>query len=334
MTRCSKRGCNRKSGLTNGRCRTHQLPSTSSPPKSPASTETVGNAKSSLDELSKLVKQLQDENLSLNNQFDELQSAMLQQKVVNKKLVEENIALRQESNTLRAKINTANYMSDSVEQYTRRENIRIHDVEEKDNEKDSDVMKEIIDRANYALSKSQYYSDTRVEESDIQRAHRVGEKKVQAPGSNTPPKPRKIICRFKSWALRQKVIKSKKALKGSPKFNGSFITEDLTQYKAKLLWYAKNHCDGKFVKCHTRNGEVKAQLKSDQNLNHDDENQGQEKINWITIKSPEDFFKHGVEVDYKLLNDKYVRFEILDQLDIENRKNELNQLINAITLKT
>ena len=75
-------------------------------------------------------------------------------------------------------------------------------------------------------------------------------------------------------------------------------------------------------------------MKADQVHNQDGANDLQQKISWITIKSPEDFFKHGVEVDYKLLNDKYVRFEILAELDTESRKRELNQLIEAITIKT
>ena len=44
--------------------------------------------------------------------------------------------MREENNVLRAKINSANYNNNSVEQYTRRENVRLHDVPEYDDESD------------------------------------------------------------------------------------------------------------------------------------------------------------------------------------------------------
>lgn len=321
MPKCTYPDCNRKKGVSDGRCRTHrgvQL----SPPLSPDGQIRNDSIKKSFDHLNETVARLQKENLALNEQVGELQEFAKNQVNLNKEVVKENLALKTEINELRTKVNVANFNNDSVEQYTRRENIRLHDVPESDTETDNDVLKAIIDRANYALSKSPFFKDTTVQASDIQRAHRVGEKKQQAPGSNTPPKPRKIICRFKSWSLRQKVIKSKKALKGSPTYNGSFITEDLTQYKSKLLWYMKNHCDGKFIKCHTRNGEIHAQLKDN------------EDGKWHIIKSPDDLFKHGVDnVDYKLLNDSYIRFTVLKPLDTTTVKDTLNKLLNEIDVK-
>ena len=313
--RCKYSGCNRKNGIVNGRCRTH-VSSTNplSPPTSPNNSVKNVAIQKSLEEMRTTILQLQQENLALNEQVGELQESHATQKNINSMLLEEN-------GFLRAKINATNYHADSLEQYTRRENIKLVDEEEKENETDEDIINTIVDRANYALSKSEYYKDTKVHPSDIQRAHRVGKKKEQSPGSNTPPKPRKIICRFKSWSLRQKVIKSKKALKGHPTYGNSFITEDLTQYRSKLLWYIKKKCDGRFVNCHTRNGDIYVQLKEAQSQNDD----------WHKIKSPEDLFKFNIDVDYSVFNDEYLRFSILAPLDVISLNNRFDNLLEATT---
>ena len=323
---CRYPGCNRKNGIKNGRCRTHQgCLQPPSPLKSPCAASIKNEAiKNSLDHLNEMVLQLQTENLALNHQLDDLQDFAKHQKKLNRKLIDDNLELREENNLLRSKVNKANYNSDSVEQYTRKENIKLVDVDEKDNETDKDVMNAVIDRANYALSKSKFYKDTKVQPSDIQRVHRVGRKREAAQGSNTPLKPRKIICRFKFWALRQKFIKSKKALKGNPDFNGSFITEDLTQFRSKLLWFVKKKCGGKFVNCHTRNGEIYAQLKDAQGDDDD----------FITIKSPEDLFKYDIDVDFNLINDNYLRFSVLEPLDTISVKNSFEQLLEAVQVPT
>ena len=72
----------------------------------------------------------------------------------------------------------------------------------------------------------------------------------------------------------------------------------------KLLWYTKKKCNGQFVNCHTRNGDIYAQSKDAQGK--DDK--------FFIIKSPEDLFKHGIDVEYSVFNDGYLRFPILQPL--------------------
>ena len=134
-----------------------------------------------------------------------------------------------------------------------------------------------------------------------------------------PEKPRKIICRFKSYKLRQKIIFSKKALKAHVNYGSSFITEDLTPFRAKLLWYLKNKIDGRLVNLHTRDGNIHAQLKEDQG----DEGK------WYTIRNPDDVFKLGIQFDVTELNEDYLSFQVYDQVDttpISNRFDELAKL--------
>ena len=113
-------------------------------------------------------------------------------------------------------------------------------------------------------------------------------------------------------------------MKGNPDFNGSFITEDLTQFRSKLLWFVKKKCGGKFVNCHTRNGEIYSQLKDAQGDDDD----------FITIKSPEDLFKYDIDVDFNLINDNYLRFSVLEPLDTISVKNSFEQLLEAVQVPT
>ena len=236
-----------------------------------------------------------------------------------KEIVDENAALRKETNFLCSKLNCNNYHTDSVEQYGRRESLDVVHAEEIEDETEKQVVKAVIDRANYVLSQSEHYKDTRVEESDIQRCHRVGKKKESA-DSSTPPKPRKIICKFKDYKLRQKIIFSKRHLKKHPSFKNSFFTENLTPFRSKLLWYIKNKCDGKFVNVHTRDGNINVQLKGEH-----------EKTDpWYIIRSPEDLWKKfGVVVNLKHINENYLRFEVYEQIEIESH-NRFQDLLESV----
>ena len=216
---------------------------------------------------------------------------------VAKEILAENKALWKETNFLRAQLNCSHYHCDSVEQYGRRENAEWHEITEMDNEKESDVVQAVVDRANYVLSKSEHYKNTTVDASDIQRCHRVGKRK-NSNDPKSPPKPRKIICRFKCYKLRQKIIMSKRHLKSHTSFHSSFITENLTPFRSKLLWYVKKKCDGRFVNVHTRDSNIKAQLNNAKDKDDD----------WITITSPDDLFKYDIKVDMSLINEKYFSF--------------------------
>ena len=237
---------------------------------------------------------------------------------ITKMAVEDAETLRKEHNFLRSKLNCTNYHCDSIEQYGRKENTDYNEVDEKENETQKDVMDAVIDRANYALSQSEHYKNIRVEPSDIQRVHRLGKVKESEDGL-TKPKPRKIICRFKSYQLRQKIMFSKRNLKKHPVYKNSFITENLTPFRSKLLWYVKKKCDGKFVKVHTRDGNIKAQLREAQEK--DDK--------WYTIQTPDDLFKFGVDIDFKLLNENYFRFEVYEELKPTSTFNQFEELINS-----
>ena len=71
--------------------------------------------------------------------------------------VEETEASRKETNFLRTKLNCVNYHCDSINQYGRKENADWNNVPERDGKETEDqVAAEVIDRANYVLSKGTF----------------------------------------------------------------------------------------------------------------------------------------------------------------------------------
>ena len=125
---------------------------------------------------------------------------------------------------LSAQVRSLTYQNDKLEQYTRRENVRINGVPEEVGESaDSSEKKALaVLRETGAV----------VNDFDLAACHRVGGK----PRSG----PRGIIVRFVSRRKRTEVMKGKKNLKGKPDFLNIYINDDLTVLRAKLLGYVKS----------------------------------------------------------------------------------------------
>ena len=152
--------------------------------------------------------------------------------------------LKTKNEKLKQALNTNTLEIDNLQQYSRRENIRIHGIPEPKGKKDDgeEVVIELAEKLGI-----------NIESYDIQRAHRMGRKR------SPRAKPRPIIARFVKYKHRNDVLLSKSKLKecNDKKFKNAFITEDLTPLRSKLLNYVKNECDGKFVLCHTYNGRIR-----------------------------------------------------------------------------
>ena len=101
---------------------------------------------------------------------------------------------------------------DELEQYGRRNNIRVFGVKEESGENTDNLV--------IAVAKK---IDVHLDPSCIDRSHRVGK-----PGGRYP---RPIIVKFTSYATRSAVFQSKRLLKGSK----ITIREDLTQARLALM---------------------------------------------------------------------------------------------------
>ena len=202
-------------------------------------------------------------------------------------------------------VNRSNYQNDELEQYGRKEAFRVIDTPELPVQFDANGK--IVDKEDcksVAIEAAKLVG-VELEKGHIQRAHRIGKRRLPTK-QNPNPKARQLIVKLKDSDQRMSVILNKKKLqdeakkRGVDKFYDAYIAEDLTPMRSKLLWYAKNRCDGKFKTCHTKDGRIKAKLASNS-----------DSTGWITISNPDDFHAHGIDIDHKEMNKGMRKFQIL-----------------------
>lgn len=143
---------------------------------------------------------------------------------------------------------------DDMEQYSRRDNLRIEGIAESQNEIPDILVK---DFANNHLG-----LDPPMELSDISRSHRVG--KPRKEGS-----PRTLLVKFTSYNVRARVIRNRRKLKEINRANVSetrpkfFVNEDLTSKRMKLAYEARQLVrDGTISESWTWDGLVKYKVPS------------------------------------------------------------------------
>ena len=118
-----------------------------------------------------------------------------------------------------------------------------------------------------------------LQDNEIKRVHRPGQKR------RNKENPRPIIARFVSYKKRNEFLTNKRQLKNIEGRQHVFVCEDLTPLRYKLLKYMQKSCSDTFTSCYTRNGNIKAKLKTTDK--------------WVTVTSPDDLLKHGIDVDFK-----------------------------------
>ena len=125
--------------------------------------------------------------------------------------------------------------------------------------------------------------------ADIQRAHRLGKRRRNG-------KSRPVIVRFQSFKKRNEFRRGRSNLKNTDK---SFIAGDLTPIRAKLLRYMKFDCDDKLTQIHTINGNIRFKKSAiKEKLPPADQGRDPGIGNWLSISSPDDLFKLGLEIDF------------------------------------
>lgn len=125
----------------------------------------------------------------------------------------EIISLKTEINNLKRDNSENEGKIEKLEQYTRRNSLRIFGLKEERNENLQDKVLQFF--------KNQLQEEVKVEHVD--RVHRVGKFKVEST--------RAIIIKFVSYQQRALVFRKKKMLKGS----GVTVKEDLTVYRVGVL---------------------------------------------------------------------------------------------------
>ena len=247
--------------------------------------------------------ELKDINLTLKELVSEINSL---RKALDDSKTEIN-TVKVENLRLKQIVNINLYKIDDLEQYRRRENMQIHGIPESTDSVDDDGEKVILKMA----------KDLNIElkDSDIQRAHQLGRKRI-----NPNSRPRPIIIRFVSSKKRNEFFFAKSKLRNLKQYENTFISEDLITLKSCLLNYVKNECDDNFVLCHTRNGKIRtkrsARKRKLKEKNEKDFGIG----NWLVISMVDDLFSHGIDVnlaklDYKplLINNENCELKMLKQ---------------------
>ena len=149
---------------------------------------------------------------------------------------------------MQSKIKALEGTMDELEQYGRRQNLRIHGIPESANESTDEM---ILSLAN---DKMKVVPPLKLEE--IQRSHRVGKSLPQNQG-----KPRPILVRFGGYRSRAKLgqRECRARLRGS----GVYLSEDLTRQRATLAWQArKAKRDGHILDTWVHDGKVLSKNKN------------------------------------------------------------------------
>ena len=140
---------------------------------------------------------------------------------------------------LEKKVDALENRNDDLEQYTRRNSLRLHGVEEKENE---DILQTALDLFATEI-------DTDIRPAAIDRVHRIGKK-------TSDRKPRPVIVKFTNYIDRKRVFEAKSRLRNNSS-QRIFVNEDLTQKRSHLLYQArqlrKNH---RIMGCWTIDGRV------------------------------------------------------------------------------
>lgn len=185
---------------------------------------------SEVDKLDNKVKSLEIENESL--------------KIEMKRLKSKETLLEERLDGLEKKVDITYQKTNDVEQYTRRENLRVYGISEAEAEngdtKAIETSEQCLQKV-LALLNAKLKLARKIHFFDLAAVHRIGtyDKKSS--------KPRSIIIRFVSRRIRDMVFDAKAGLKGSK----YVITEDLTPYQYRLLMKTKNEstiCDKVWTK--------------------------------------------------------------------------------------
>lgn len=157
------------------------------------------------------------------------------------------------------------YHNERLEQYTRRENLRLFNFPACE---DTELRAKFIELGTVL--------GVTVEGTDINTIHKL-------PARAAADK-MAVIVRLNNRKVRNDLLYAKKAPLNTPDnpFRGMFIQEDLTQQRSKLLKFVNAHANTE--KTRTSEGRIRVTLKEDRGAGRN-----------VTIENPDDLFKIGVD---------------------------------------
>lgn len=157
------------------------------------------------------------ENVELKNVLSDTNVRVEKLEKENERLLKRNKELKDQIEQKNIHLKKHDSELNDIEQYTRRNSIRIYGINDSDrNESSPKTIESVVSLVNNKLEVS-------ITARDVDTAHRLGPFRQDG---NRP-----VICKFVSRETKHAVIRARKKLKGS----AMIIREDLTQKNAKLL---------------------------------------------------------------------------------------------------
>ena len=131
--------------------------------------------------------------------------------------------LTQEVSDIKSQLRDAENCIDKLEDQSRRNNLKFYGIPEADEESwaDSEAAIRVLMRDELKIANA--------DNIEITRAHRMNQKGLKE------DEPRPIIVKYDHWKDRQTVLKSSKALKGTPKSISEDFCARTVDYRKKLL---------------------------------------------------------------------------------------------------
>ena len=117
--------------------------------------------------------------------------------------------------------------NDALEQYSRRNTVRISGLPEESNEDTDGIVLKVAQELDVPMTLS-----------DIDRSHRVGRMDDNRAGGGRR-RSRDIIVKFATYNARQRLYIKRRDLRQTRNMNHVFINEDLTKKRSKLLYNAR-----------------------------------------------------------------------------------------------
>lgn len=162
--------------------------------------------------------------LQFSEKIDQLEGRLFEMFQKTDAMQKEITSLKADNLSLREKLLSLENSQNDLEQYDRRLNIRVFNVQERQNESSEDCVKQCCRIFTDLVGVS-------TKESDVEVAHRVG--RVE----DGKRRPRPIIVRFNNRKQRDRILADKKKLKGK----GVSVAEDLTTANYRLERTAFRH---------------------------------------------------------------------------------------------
>ena len=124
-------------------------------------------------------------------------------------------------NQLKDDVKQLEVKCDGLEQYSRRNSLRIYGIDEKEGESPAEIVLDLVNKD----------MDLNIEPAALDRVHRVG-KRQEARGS------RPLLVKFSTYRDRDRVYRAKARLK-ERKLGHIYVNEDLTRTPTQLLYQVR-----------------------------------------------------------------------------------------------